>query len=247
MLLALFGATAGQGVVWYAGQFYALFFLTLYLKVDYLTAYILIGVSLIIGTPFFIVFGALSDKIGRKWIILAGCLIAAVTYFPLFKALTHNVNPALEQYVARTPITVALGHVELIERTAIEAGHETGGHADHDGEEDGEDPRLHRDARAPDHAGEHVAPQIVRPERMRGTGRLADLAPVGAQRIGRSNPGRAEREQDVEQYHRCSRQRGRAPGRATPGPLKRRRLRPGADGGEGSSYRRPVTAHSPLP
>src|SRR5204862_5987736 len=103
----LFGATAGQGVVWYAGQFYALFFLTLYLKVDYLTAYILIGASLIIGTPFFIVFGALSDKIGRKWIILAGCLIAAVTYFPLFKALTHNVNPALEQYVARTPITVA--------------------------------------------------------------------------------------------------------------------------------------------
>ena len=107
VLLALFGATAGQGVVWYAGQFYALFFLTLYLKVDYLTAYILIGASLIIGTPFFIVFGALSDKIGRKWIILAGCLIAAVTYFPLFKALTHNVNPALEHYAANTPITVA--------------------------------------------------------------------------------------------------------------------------------------------
>ena len=107
VLLALFGATAGQGVVWYAGQFYALFFLTLYLKVDYLTAYILIGVSLIIGTPFFVVFGALSDRIGRKWIIMAGCLIAAITYFPLFKGLTHFVNPALEHYATSTPITVA--------------------------------------------------------------------------------------------------------------------------------------------
>ncbi|HYK42016.1 MAG TPA: MFS transporter [Thermoanaerobaculia bacterium] len=107
VLLALFGATAGQGVVWYAGQFYALFFLTLYLKVDYLTAYILIGVSLIIGTPFFIVFGKLSDRIGRKWIIMLGCLIAALTYFPLFKGLTHNVNPALEEYATKTPITVA--------------------------------------------------------------------------------------------------------------------------------------------
>jgi MFS family permease len=107
VLLALFGATAGQGVVWYAGQFYALFFLTLYIKLDYLTAYILIGVSLIIGTPFFVVFGKLSDRIGRKWIIMLGCLIAALTYFPLFKALTHNVNPALEQYATNTPITVA--------------------------------------------------------------------------------------------------------------------------------------------
>jgi MFS family permease len=107
VLLALFGATAGQGVVWYAGQFYVLFFLTLYLKVDYLTAYILIGASLALGTPFFIVFGSLSDKIGRKWIIMLGCLIAALTYFPLFKALTHNVNPALERYTAATPITVA--------------------------------------------------------------------------------------------------------------------------------------------
>src|SRR6478672_7751958 len=103
VLLALFGATAGQGVVWYTGQFYALFFLTLYLKVDYLTAYILIAISLAIGTPFFIVFGALSDKIGRKWIIMLGCLIAALTYFPLFKALTHNINPAPEQYAASTP------------------------------------------------------------------------------------------------------------------------------------------------
>jgi MFS family permease len=107
VLLALFGATAGQGVVWYTGQFYALFFLTIYLKVDYLTAYILIAVSLVIGTPFFIVFGSLSDKIGRKWIIMAGCLIAAITYFPLFKGLTHYINPALEAYAAKTPITVA--------------------------------------------------------------------------------------------------------------------------------------------
>jgi MFS family permease len=107
VLLALFGATAGQGVVWYAGQFYALFFLTIYLKVDYLTAYILIAISLVLGTPFFIVFGALSDKIGRKWIIMAGCLIAAITYFPLFKGLTHYVNPALEDYSKRTPISVA--------------------------------------------------------------------------------------------------------------------------------------------
>jgi hypothetical protein len=94
VLLALLGATAGQGVVWYTGQFYALFFLTITLKVDYQTAYTLIGASLLLGTPFFIFFGWLSDKIGRKPIILAGCLIAALTYFPLFKGLTHYVNPA---------------------------------------------------------------------------------------------------------------------------------------------------------
>ena len=107
VLLALFGATAGQGVVWYTGQFYALFFLTLYLKVDYLTTYWLIGLSLVIGTPFFIFFGWLSDKIGRKWIIMTGCLIAALTYFPLFRGLTHYVNPALEQYAKSTPMSVA--------------------------------------------------------------------------------------------------------------------------------------------
>jgi MFS family permease len=107
VLLSLFGATAPEGVVWYTGQFYALFFLTLYLKVDYLTAYILIAISLLLGTPFFIWFGALSDRIGRKGIMLAGFILAAVTYFPLFKALTHNVNPALEAYAAKTPITVA--------------------------------------------------------------------------------------------------------------------------------------------
>ena len=84
VLLALLGATAGQGVVWYTGQFYALFFLTITLKLIYVPAYLMIGLSLVIGTPFFIFFGWLSDKIGRLKIILAGCLIAAVTYFPLF-------------------------------------------------------------------------------------------------------------------------------------------------------------------
>jgi MFS family permease len=107
VLLALLGATAGQGVVWYTGQFYALFFLTITLKLDYLTAYGLIAVSLLIGSPFFIVFGWLSDRIGRLKIILAGCLIAALTYFPLFQGLTHYVNPALEAYQKATPITVA--------------------------------------------------------------------------------------------------------------------------------------------
>ncbi len=111
--LALFGATAGQGVVWYTGQFYALFFLTITLKMDWETAYILIALSLVIGTPFFIVFGALSDKIGRLKIILAGCAIAAITYIPLFKGLTHYVNPALEKYQDATPITVAATNCEM--------------------------------------------------------------------------------------------------------------------------------------
>ncbi len=106
-LLALLGATAGQGVVWYTGQFYALFFLQITLKLDYQTTYILIGSSLLLGTPFFIFFGWLSDKIGRLKIILFGCLIAALTFFPLFKALTHFVNPALETFQKSTVITVA--------------------------------------------------------------------------------------------------------------------------------------------
>ena len=113
VLLALLGATAGQGVVWYTGQFYALFFLTITLKLDYATAYTMIAVSLLIGTPFFIVFGWLSDRIGRLKIILAGCLIAAVTYFPLFQALTHYVNPALEEFSNKTPITVAATDCEF--------------------------------------------------------------------------------------------------------------------------------------
>ncbi len=105
--LSLFGATAGQGVVWYTGQFYALFFLTITLKLDYLTAYALIAVSLLIGTPFFVVFGALSDRIGRLKIILAGCLLGALTYVPIFHGLTHAVNPALEEFQQRTPLRVA--------------------------------------------------------------------------------------------------------------------------------------------
>jgi len=107
VLLALLGATAGQGVVWYTGQFYALFFMIITLRLDYVTTYTLIGLSLLIGTPFFIVFGWLSDKIGRLKIIMAGCLIAALTYFPLFQGLTHYVNPALEQYQQNVKITVA--------------------------------------------------------------------------------------------------------------------------------------------
>ena len=109
VLLALFGATAGQGVVWYTGQFYALFFLTITLKLDYQHAYGLIAISLLIGTPFFIFFGWLSDKIGRVKIMMAGCLIAALTYFPLFAGLTHYVNPALEAAQAKTPVSVAAG------------------------------------------------------------------------------------------------------------------------------------------
>jgi len=106
VILALLGLVAGQAVVWYTGQFYALFFLTQTLKVDGVTANLLIAAALLIGTPFFIVFGALSDKIGRKPIILAGCAIAALTYFPLFQALTHYANPALYQAVQSSPVTL---------------------------------------------------------------------------------------------------------------------------------------------
>ncbi|GAB2903798.1 MFS transporter [Paraburkholderia jirisanensis] len=106
VILALIGLTAGQAVVWYTGQFYALFFLTQTLKVEGASANILIALALLIGTPFFVFFGSLSDRIGRKPIILAGCLIAALTYFPLFKALTHYANPALESAQARAPIVV---------------------------------------------------------------------------------------------------------------------------------------------
>lgn len=105
-LVALLGGTAGQAVVWYTGQFYALFFLTQTLKVDGATANILIALSLLIGTPFFVVFGWLSDKIGRKPIILGGCLLAALTYFPLFGLITHYANPDLERAQAAAPVTV---------------------------------------------------------------------------------------------------------------------------------------------
>lgn len=105
-LLALFGLVAGQAVVAYTGQFYALFFLTQTLKVDSATANLMIGIALVACTPLFVVFGALSDSIGRKPIIMTGLLLAALTYFPSFKALTHYVNPALETALANSPIEV---------------------------------------------------------------------------------------------------------------------------------------------
>jgi sugar transport protein len=105
-LAALLGATAGEAVVWYGGQFYALFFLTQTLKVSGVTASILIAFSLLIGTPCFILFGALSDKIGRKPIILAGFALAVATYFPIFQGITHFANPKLENALANAPVTV---------------------------------------------------------------------------------------------------------------------------------------------
>ena len=105
-ILALLGGTAGQAAVWYCGQFYALFFLTPTLKLDGTTSNIVIAVALAIGTPFFVFFGWLSDKVGRKPIILAGCLLAVVTYFPLFQALTNAVNPQLEQALEKSPVVV---------------------------------------------------------------------------------------------------------------------------------------------
>ena len=105
-LLALLGVVMGQAVVWYTGQFYALFFLTKTLKIDDATANILIAIALALATPFFIFFGSLSDRIGRKTIIMAGCLIAALTYFPIFKGLTHYGNPALETALNNSPVVV---------------------------------------------------------------------------------------------------------------------------------------------
>ncbi len=106
VLLALLGATAGQGVVWYTGQFQVLFFLQNALKVDFQTTYLLLAIGLAISTPFFIFFGWLSDKIGRKWIMMAGCLLGAATYFPLFNMLTEAANPALVRATKETPVTV---------------------------------------------------------------------------------------------------------------------------------------------
>ncbi len=106
VLLALFGLVMGQSVVWYTGQFYALFFLTNVLKVDAATAHIMIAVSLVIGAPFFVVFGTLSDKIGRKPIILAGMALEVLTYFPLFGALTNAANPELAHAQAAAQISV---------------------------------------------------------------------------------------------------------------------------------------------
>ena len=106
VILALVGLTAGQAVVWYSGQFYALFFLTQQLKVDNTTANLMIAASLLIGTPFFVIFGTLSDKIGRKPIIMAGCLLAVVTYFPVFKMLAEAANPDLARAQATAAVTV---------------------------------------------------------------------------------------------------------------------------------------------
>jgi MFS family permease len=106
VILALVGLTMGQAVVWYTGQFYALFFMLQTLKIDIATANILIAVALLLATPFFIFFGSLSDRIGRKYIILGGCVIAAVTYFPLFGGLTHYGNPALESALKNSPVVV---------------------------------------------------------------------------------------------------------------------------------------------
>ena len=107
VLIALFGLTAGQAVVWYTGQFYALFFLTQSLKIDAPTANLLLALALLLGTPFFVLLGALSDRIGRKPIILSGCVIAALTYFPLFHALTEAGNPALAQALRTAPVQLA--------------------------------------------------------------------------------------------------------------------------------------------
>ena len=106
MLLVLFGATAGQAVVWYGGQFYALFFLQSMIKVDPTVAYLLIAGALALATPFFLFFGWLSDKIGRKKIIMAGCLLAAITYIPIFKGITHYANPAIEEARTSSPAVV---------------------------------------------------------------------------------------------------------------------------------------------
>ena len=105
-IAALFGATAGEAVVWYGGQFYALFFLTQTLKVPSVTAWILIVIALAIGTPGFILFGWLSDKIGRKPIMLAGFALAVITYFPIFQGITHFANPKLEHALAAAPVVV---------------------------------------------------------------------------------------------------------------------------------------------
>jgi len=112
VILALFGLVMGQAVVWYSGQFYALFFLTQALKVDGATANIMVAISLIIGTPFFVVFGTLSDKIGRKPLILAGCLLAVVTYFPVFEALTKAANPDLYAAQKSAKVTVTADPAE---------------------------------------------------------------------------------------------------------------------------------------
>jgi MFS family permease len=113
VLLALFGAAAGQGVVWYTGQFYALFFLTGTLKISWQTAYLVMAIALALGTGLFVFFGWLSDKIGRKKIMMAGCLLAAVTYFPIYHAMSHYGNPGLEKFAAETPISLTASNCQV--------------------------------------------------------------------------------------------------------------------------------------
>jgi MFS family permease len=113
VLLALFGVTAGQGVVWYTGQFYALFFLQGTLKIDWKTAYTILAVALALGTGFFIFFGWLSDKVGRMKIMMLGCLLAALTYFPIYRAMAHFGNPALERFTERTTVTLTADNCQI--------------------------------------------------------------------------------------------------------------------------------------
>ena len=121
VLLALFGATAGQGVVWYTGQFYALYFLQTQLGVSLVDSNIIIAVALILGTPFFIFFGRLSDRIGRKPIILAGCLLGALTYFPLYMAMYHVKNPTMgaEVSLIQGALLVAIVLVQVLYVTMV--------------------------------------------------------------------------------------------------------------------------------
>jgi MFS family permease len=113
VLIALFGAAAGQGVVWYTGQFYALFFLTGTLKLPWKTGYMIVAVALALGTGLFVFFGWLSDRIGRKKIMIAGALLGAVTYFPIYRAMTHYANPALEAFNERTKITLTASNCQM--------------------------------------------------------------------------------------------------------------------------------------
>ncbi|MDB6093656.1 MAG: ral substrate transporter [Verrucomicrobia bacterium] len=121
VLKALFGATAGQGVVWYAGQFYALYFISTTLKLDYENTYLLIAAALVIGAPFLIFFGWLSDRIGRKYIMLTGCLLAVLTYQPIFHGLTRAANPALADAMQRTPVVLHTGEYRGMFTLTLEA------------------------------------------------------------------------------------------------------------------------------